>query len=111
MTRLRTGGSAEPPAIAGRRITVGALADRRLEAVERAHVLALDVDVDERRDVVVLHELRAQAGEARHQVVEHLTHRDAARAHLALAARLRAEGRGDPDRAHACAGLPEQNST
>src|ERR1700730_9073871 len=44
--------------------------NRCLEAVECAHVLALDVDVHERGDIVVLHELRAQTGKAGHQVVE-----------------------------------------
>src|SRR4051812_467385 len=56
------------------------IADRGLQPVEGAYVLALDVDVDERRDVVVLDELRAQAGEARHEVVEHLAHGGAGRA-------------------------------
>src|SRR4029079_18766753 len=42
---------------------------RRVEPIQGAHVLALDVHVHERRDLVVLHELRAQAGEAGHQIV------------------------------------------
>src|SRR5438270_9397229 len=88
-----------------------AILHRRLEAVERAHVLALDVDVHERRDVVVLDELRPQPGEARDQVVEQLAHRCAGRGHLALAARLRTERRGNSNGLHACAGLPWQNST
>ena len=79
--------------------------------VERPHVLALDVDVDERRDLVVLHELRAQPGEARHQVVEQLAHGSALGGNLARAADLAAQLGWDPDAAHACAGLPLQNST
>ena len=86
-------------------------ADLRVEPVERADVLALDVDVHERRDLLVLHELRPQGGEAVHQVVEQLAHRAALGRHLAGAADLAAELGWDPDDAHACAGLPEQNST
>src|SRR4051812_6807362 len=37
--------------------------DRGVEAVERPDVLALDVDVDERRDLVVADELRAKQRE------------------------------------------------
>src|SRR5712691_10542253 len=70
-----------------------AILHQRLEAVERAHVLALDVDVHERRDLVVLDELRAQPWEALDQVVQQLTHGRAGRGHLALAARLRTERR------------------
>ena len=78
-----------------------AVRDRRVEPVERAHVLALDVDVHERRDLVVLDELRAQAGEARHQVVEQLAHGVAGGGHLALAARLGAKRRWNADGRHA----------
>src|SRR5579864_1577432 len=80
--------------------------DRGLEPVERAHVFALDVDVHERRDVVVLHELRAQAREARHQVVEQLANGVAVGGNLALSARLRAQRWRNADRRHAGVGLP-----
>src|SRR5205085_884739 len=80
--------------------------DGRLEPVERAHVFALDVDVDERRDVLVLHELRAQAGEARDEIIEQLADGVARGGYLALAARLDAKRRWDADLRHACAGLP-----
>src|SRR5207253_4514648 len=58
--------------------------DRRLDAVECAHVFALDVDVHEGGDVVVFNELRAQPGEAGHQVVEQLAHGAAGSRNLAL---------------------------
>src|SRR5206468_3175582 len=83
-----------------------AVLHRRLEAVERPYVLALDVDVDERRDVVVLDELRSQPGEARDQVVEQLAHGRARGGHLALAAGLGAKRGWNADGLHACAGLP-----
>src|SRR6266508_2451417 len=84
---------------------------RGVEAVERAHVLALDVDVHERGDLVVLDELRAQPGKAVHQVVEQLAHGVADGGNLAHAADLAAERGWNADRGHACAGLPWQNST
>src|SRR5689334_1761177 len=57
-----------------------ALAHRRVEAVERAHVLALEVDVHERRDLLVpVEELRAEVREAAREVVEDLAHRAARR--------------------------------
>src|SRR3954447_14064295 len=84
--------------------------DRRVETVERAYVLAFDIDVDERGDVVVLHELRAQPGEPRHQVVEQLAHRPAVGGHLALAADFGAKSGGYANCRHACVGLPWQNS-
>ena len=55
----------QPPAIAGSRITVEASPTRRVEALARAHVLALDVDVHERRDPAVVQDARAERGEAR----------------------------------------------
>src|SRR3954462_839959 len=82
---------------------------RRVETVECAHVLALDIDVHERRDVVVLHELRAQAREARHQVVEQLAHRSALGGHLALAADLGAKSGWNANCRHARVGLPEED--
>src|SRR3954466_14675367 len=85
----------------------GSRGDRRIEAVERAHVLALDVDVHERGDVVVFHELRAQAGEARHQVVEQFAHRSTLGGHLALTADLGAKSGWNADCRHACVGLPD----
>src|SRR6266508_3720125 len=71
---------------------------RGVEAVERAHVVALD-------------ELRAQPGKAVHQVVEQLAHGVADGGNLAHAADLAAERGWNADRGHACAGLPWQNST
>ena len=78
-----------------------------LEPVERAHVLALDVDVDERRDVTILDELRAQSRKTSQQVLEQITNVVALGCDLALAVRVDAERRWDPDDAH----LAEQNST
>src|SRR3954453_5525793 len=67
-----------------------ALGDRGVETLARADVLAADVDVR------VL-ELPAEAGEARHQVVEQVANRLALGEHLALAAGLGSERRWDPD--------------
>src|SRR5437588_4791557 len=89
----------------------GAECDRRLDAGERAHVFALDVDVHEGGDVVVLDELRAQPGKAGHQVVEQLAHGATGSGNLALAAGLYAKRGWDSNCRHACVGLPEQNST
>ena len=50
------------------------------------------------------------AGKRDGEVVEHLAHRAALGENLALAARLVAKRRWNPDDAHACAG-PAQNST
>src|ERR1700704_1858519 len=85
--------------------------NRRLDAVERAHIFAFDIDVHEGCDVIVLHDLRAQPGEAGHQVVEQLAHGAAYGRHLALAAGLYTKRRWDSNCRHACVGLPEQNST
>src|SRR5581483_2852496 len=101
----------EPTGHGGEEDHSGAVVDRGVEPVERPDVLALEVDVHERSDLVVLDELRPEPGEARHQVVEELAHRAAVGGHLADAADLAAQLRGDADQAHACAVLPEQNST
>src|SRR5581483_3858072 len=72
-----------------------ALADGRLELVERADVLAVDVDVR------VL-ELPLEAGEAGGEVVEELADGRAAGGHLALAADGGPQGGGDAHLRHAC---------
>src|SRR5213082_1275499 len=66
-----------------------------LEPVQRAYVLALDVDVHERGDLVVVHELRAQAGKAADEIVQQLAHGAAGGVHLALAIGLGAKRRWD----------------
>src|SRR3954449_6052786 len=101
----------EPTGHGGEEDHGGAMLDRRIEPVERPDVLALDVDVHVRGDVAVLHELRSQTGEAGHQVEEQFPHGVALGRHLAGAADVAPQHRWDPDPAHACAGLPEQNST
>ena len=76
---------------------------------ERAHVLVVDVDVDERRDLVpAVEHLAAEPGKALGQVVQHLAHRAARGLDLARAADLGAERRRDADsRSRAtCAGRP-----
>src|SRR5207247_9712618 len=73
----------------------------RVDAFACPHVLAFDVDVDERGDVVVLDELTSQRGEASHQIVEELAHRVALGGHFARAADLLAQGRWDADAARA----------
>ena len=95
--------------MAGSRITVELVVDLGLEAVLRAHVLALDVDVHERRQLVVLEQLAAQRGEAAEQVVEQLADGAAAGLDLARALRLAAQRRWDPHAAQ-CP-TPAQNST
>src|SRR3954451_24853338 len=87
------------------------VADGRLDPVERAHILAFDVDVHERRDVVVLDELRAQPGKAIHQVVEQLAHGLALRRDLPLSADFGAQRRWNANSGHAWVGLPWQNWT
>src|SRR5438067_221956 len=101
----------EPTGHRGEQDDRGTVVDRRVEPVERPNVLSLDVDVHERRDVVVLDELRPQPREAGHEIVEQLAHGVAVGGHLARAADLTAQHGRNPDQAHACAGLPEQNST
>src|ERR671918_2400595 len=91
-----------------------ALAHGRVEALHRAHVLAVDVDVHERRDAVAaLEHLPAQAGEALGEVGEHVAQRSAVRLDLARAADLRAEGGWDADAGHDVTWVvpPWQNST
>ena len=75
--------------------------DGRVEAVQHAHVLALDVHVDERRDLVVADELSAERREAVHEVIEELADVRAIGGNLARAADLLAQHRGDADFAHA----------
>src|SRR5947209_2773205 len=73
-----------------------------VEPVEGAHVLALDVDVHERRDLaVVLEDLAAEAGEARREVLEDRADGLALRGNLPLAADLGAQRGGNPDGGHA----------
>src|SRR5256885_14544786 len=63
-----------------------ALADRRVEAGEGAYLLALGVDVHERRDLLVaVEELGAQRREAAPQGVEHPPDRAGPRRELGLA--------------------------
>src|SRR5919198_1016478 len=81
----------------------GAGADLGVEPVARAHVLALDVDVHEGREVVVLDQLRPERGEAADQVVEQLADGVAVRLDLPLAADLLAERGRDPNLRHAAA--------
>src|SRR3954449_5525012 len=83
-----------------------ALAHRRVQAVARAHVLAVHVDVDERTDLTLAVDARAERRDARRQVLEELPHRGPRRPDLARAARLRAEDRRDSHDAHLA-----QNST
>src|SRR6266566_6296030 len=81
--------------------------DGGVEPVQHAHVLTLDVDVDERGELLVLDELRAQAREPRDQVVEQLAHGVAGRGNLTLAAGLGAKGGWNANGCHAGVGLPE----
>ena len=78
--------------------------DRGLEPVERADVLAAEIDVDERRDLAVAEDLRAERRVARDEVLEHGADRVAVGLDLTLAADLGAQRRGDPDGRHACTG-------
>src|SRR2546423_13623053 len=95
----------EPTGHGGEEDDRGAVLDGRLEPVERPDVLSLDVDVHERRDVVVLDELRPQRREAGHEVEEELAHGVALGGNLTDAADLAAQHRGNADPAHAWAGL------
>src|SRR2546430_2730478 len=90
-----------------------AFADRRVEPVEGADVLALEVDVHERGDLLVpVEELGAQLREATGEIVEHLANRAPGCGHLALAADGGAQRGRDADGRHTCSsGLPAQNST
>src|SRR5919199_6832042 len=96
-TVLRTAGHC------GKQDDRAALAHRRLESVQRAHVLALDVDVHERREVLVLDQLLAQRRESSHQVLEQLADVLAVGLDLPLAVRLRAQRRWNANGTHAAA--------
>jgi hypothetical protein len=87
------------------------LPHRGVETLARAYVLAFDVDVHERREVVVLDELRAQRGEPRDQIVEQLAHRRAVGLDLALAADLGSQRGWNANDAQAGSRVPAQNST
>ena len=102
-----------PPAIAGRQDHGVARVDGRLEPVERADVLAAEVDVDERRDVAVREDLPRQRRVPLDEVVEHLAHRRSVDLDVPRAADLVPERGRDADDGHdACTpGTPEQNST
>ena len=106
--RLECGRAQQPPAIAGRRIIELPLT-RRLEAFERADVLAADVDVHERRQAARLEELRLERRIAAREILEHLAHRLALADQLALAADLVAERGWNPNLGHPR--TPWQNST
>src|SRR5205807_5255600 len=82
-----------------------------VEPVQRANVLALHVDVHERRELAALHELAAQRGEAAHEVVEQLAHGVALRRERARTVDLLAQRGWDADVRHARSRVPEQNST
>src|SRR3954468_420343 len=81
-------------------------ADRRVEAVARADVLAVDVDVDERPDLALAVDAFAERGNPDAEVLEQLADRRAGGLDLARAARLGAKHRGDAHDAHRL-----QNST
>ena len=86
--------------------------DGRVEPVERADVLAAEVDVDERRDAAVGEDLRPERGMALDEVVDHLADALAARLDLACAADLVPQRGRDADGDHvACTAGAEQNST
>src|SRR5215210_8283520 len=80
-----------------------------LEAVQRAHVLAAHVDVDERGEVAGLEEVAAERRVPLGEILEDPADVVAARLDLPLAADLGAECRGNPDEGHARTG-PAQNS-
>src|SRR5579871_4779930 len=82
------------------------VAHGRLEPVARADVLAVDVHVDERRQLAVLVDARAESRHTHREVLEELTHRGAARLDLPRAARLRAQNRRNTNETHLA-----QNST
>src|SRR5918996_531394 len=62
------------------------LAYRRLEPLARAHVLALDVEVHEGRELALVEHPLAKRGKACHQVVEQLADGRAVRVDLARSA-------------------------
>jgi hypothetical protein len=92
-----------------------ALAHGRLEALEGAHVLVVQIHVDEGRDLAgaVLEHLPTEAGIALREVCEELPDRRSGGLHLALAADLGTESGRDADTRHgvAWAAPPWQNST
>ena len=93
---------------------VRALADRRVEALQRPDVLVVQVDVHERRDVAAVQDLGTEARVAGREVLEHLAHRPAGGLDLSLAADFRPKGGRDSDLRHqdaTCAAPPLQNST
>ena len=110
-------GGRERPLAAGHRREQDhgrALANRRVEPVEHADVLAVEVDVHEGRDAfAVVENLPPEAGEARSEVGEHVAHRRAGRLDLARAADLGAQGGRDANLGHGatCRAGPWQNST
>src|SRR3954451_986815 len=87
-SRLDGGASRLATGHRGQQDDLRALADRGIEALAGADVLAADVRVHEGREVAVLVDLRLQAGEAAGQVVQHLAERRARGLDLALAVRL-----------------------
>ena len=90
------------------------LGDRRVQALEGAGVLVVDVDVHERCDLApVLEHLASKPGEANGQVAEHVAQSLAGGLDLAGASDLGAQSGWDPDAGHAitCVLPPWQNST
>ena len=87
--------------------------DGRVEPAERPHVLVVQIDVDEGRDVAIAQDLRAEARVAGRDVVEHLAHRRALSLDLSRTADLGPKRRWDADRRHdvTCVAPPWQNST
>src|SRR5262245_6132916 len=80
-----------------------ALPDRRLQPVEVANVLAVDIDVDEAVELtLVRQQLAAERRELADERGHDLAHRRPAELELLLAAGLGPEDLGDPDDAHAC---------
>src|SRR6266852_4051126 len=99
-TRSRTPGWASPLAPTGHRREQdnrGAVRDRRLQAVEGAHVLALDVDVHEGSERVVGEDLRAKRRKAVDEIVEEVADGRAFGLDLALASGLGAQSGRDAD--------------
>ena len=72
------------------------LADRRVEAVARADVLAVDVDVHERPDLAVAVDARPERGDALREVLEQLAHGRPGGLDLACAACLGAQHGREP---------------
>src|SRR5262245_35383670 len=87
--RMTTGGLATRDSRQDRDLV--ALADRGLEALLEADVLAADVDVDEAAQVAVLGDPLAQVGVRLEDGVEHLAHGRAGHLHLGVATGCGAE--------------------